>query len=155
MGDLIASLGFQPLASILSADFLLEAVTTNYLQLLLSLLGQPDMLTLGVWLINGIYGVIDQLLWKSKIREIWASCDGTLRGIPVYIYLCFVQKQPIVGLCAPQKSPKGKMISIIKSNNHGIRILEGEIESHSEACISEGDGSHIAWLEEGTTLPLW
>lgn len=36
-----------------------------------------------------------------------------------------------------------------------MRILEREIESHSEACILESDGSHIARLEEGTTLPLW
>lgn len=153
MGDLIASLGFQPLASILSADFLLEVVTANYLQLLLSLLGQPDMLTLGVWLINGIYGVIDKLLWKSKIREIWASCEGYPKRNPS-IHICFVQKQPIVGLCAPPKSPKGKIISITKSNNQGMRILEGEIESHSEACILEESQPFPFGSPRATTVTL-
>jgi hypothetical protein len=51
-GDLIASLGFQPLATLHSSDFFLEVVAANYFQLLLSLLGQPVVLTLGVWLTN-------------------------------------------------------------------------------------------------------
>lgn len=36
-----------------------------------------------------------------------------------------------------------------------MRIQEGEIESRSEACILESYGSHVVWLEAGTTLPLW
>lgn len=97
MGDLIASLGFQPLAGILSSDFLLEVVTANYLQLLLSLLGQPDMLTLGVWLTNGIYGNQRSGKYGHHVR-------GTLRGIPVYI--CILSKSSQLQDCVPQKEPQ-------------------------------------------------
>lgn len=71
-GDLIASLGFQPRAALHSSDFFLEVVAANYFQLSRSWICSP-------WEFGwptSIDRAMDQLLWKSKIREIWTSWEG-------------------------------------------------------------------------------
>lgn len=98
VGDLIASLGFQPLAGLLSADFLLGVVTANYLQLLLSLLGQPDTLTLRVWLTSGIYGNQRSGKYGHQVR-------GYPKRNPS-IHICLSQSSQLQNCVPPKESQR-------------------------------------------------